>query len=155
MLVPTVAITTWLPCWARAMRRTRSCKKPSCVWSVSAPALREFAILRPMCSSSRNEALRFAGRRTRDQRRQMPLSSADLFLEAKTEDAGARALADLAAEALGKLNREQREVVELKIYGGLTFREIADLTGVPLPTAATRYRTALERLRAWLPSEWP
>src|SRR5438477_13204021 len=31
---------------------------------------------------ARNEALRFAGRRTRNQRRQMPLLSADLFLEA-------------------------------------------------------------------------
>ena len=40
--------------------------------------------------------------------------------------------------------------MELKIYGGLTFREIGDLIGVPIATAATRYRAALERLRDWL-----
>jgi RNA polymerase sigma-70 factor, ECF subfamily len=40
-----------------------------------------------------------------------------------------------------------REVVSLKIWGGLTFQQIAELTEVPLNTAASRYRYALEELR--------
>jgi RNA polymerase sigma-70 factor (ECF subfamily) len=83
-------------------------------------------------------------------RRQTLLPAENLFLEAKSEDPAAREMAELVSTAVGALNADQREVVQLKIYGGLTFREIAEVTGVPLPTAATRYRTALELLRALL-----
>lgn len=53
---------------------------------------------------------------------------------------------DVAA-ALAGLPAELREVVHLKIYVGLKFREIAELLGCPQGTVATRYRTALQRLR--------
>jgi RNA polymerase sigma-70 factor (ECF subfamily) len=99
---------------------------------------------------ARNEAVRYAGRRARVEGRQSRLSSADLFLEPKSDEHAARERADLVSSALCALNPEQREVVELKIYAGLTFREIAEVAGVPLATAATRYRAALERLKAWL-----
>jgi len=33
--------------------------------------------------------------------------------------------------------------VELKVFAGLTFREIAEVTGLPQATAASRYRRAL------------
>ena len=45
------------------------------------------------------------------------------------------------------LQPHYREVVSLKIWGGLTFQEIADLTGVPLNTAASRNRYGIEELR--------
>jgi RNA polymerase sigma-70 factor (ECF subfamily) len=96
---------------------------------------------------ARNEALRHADCRARDKRRHAPLAAADLFHDA--DDALRRETAEAVAAALHGLGDEQREVVELKIYGGLTFREIGDVTGVPLQTAATRYRTALERLKEW------
>jgi RNA polymerase sigma-70 factor (ECF subfamily) len=57
--------------------------------------------------------------------------------------------ADLAA-ALAALPAEQREVIALKIDGGLTFAEIAAVTGTSPNTAASRYRYALEKLRAHL-----
>jgi RNA polymerase sigma-70 factor, ECF subfamily len=41
----------------------------------------------------------------------------------------------------------QRELVALKIDGGLTFAEIAVLLGISPNTAASRYRYALEKLR--------
>ena len=50
-------------------------------------------------------------------------------------------------EAVKSLQPNYREVVTLKIWGGLTFQEIAETTGVPLNTAASRYRYALEGLR--------
>ena len=48
--------------------------------------------------------------------------------------------------ALCELPEEQREAVFLKIWGGLTFEEIADATDTSLNTVASRYRYALERL---------
>jgi RNA polymerase sigma-70 factor (ECF subfamily) len=41
----------------------------------------------------------------------------------------------------------QREVVALKIEGGLTFAEIAAVTGTSPHTAASRYRYAIDKLR--------
>ena len=54
------------------------------------------------------------------------------------------------AAALEKLPENLREVVSLKLWGGLTFPEIASITGVPVPTATSRYRYALDRLRETL-----
>ena len=54
--------------------------------------------------------------------------------------------------ALQALPDEQREVVALKIDGGLTFAEIADVLGISANTAASRYRYALEKLHAALES---
>jgi RNA polymerase sigma-70 factor (ECF subfamily) len=50
--------------------------------------------------------------------------------------------------ALRDLPADQREVIALKIDGGLTFAEIAACLGVSPNTAASRYRYALEKLRA-------
>jgi RNA polymerase sigma-70 factor (ECF subfamily) len=97
-----------------------------------------------------NEARRFAARRARRLKLRTVASSEDLFLEAKSDDQSKRELAELVHTALGSLDADQREVVELKIYGGLTFREAAAVIGVPLQTAATRYRAAIERLRVLL-----
>lgn len=44
----------------------------------------------------------------------------------------------------------EREAVVMKIYGGLTFRQIAEVVGAPLPTVASRYQHAMESLRAKL-----
>jgi RNA polymerase sigma-70 factor, ECF subfamily len=49
--------------------------------------------------------------------------------------------------AVARLAPERREVVSLKIWQGLTFGEIGEVTGVPANTAASRYRYALEDLR--------
>lgn len=49
--------------------------------------------------------------------------------------------------ALQQLPQEQREVVVLKIWGELTFEQIARTLDIPPNTAASRYRYALEALR--------
>ena len=46
-----------------------------------------------------------------------------------------------------RLPHEQREVVSLRIYGELSFREIADLTGVGINTALGRMRYGLQNMR--------
>ena len=53
----------------------------------------------------------------------------------------------LLEDAVKALQPNYREVVTMKIWGGLTFQEIAEATGVPLNTAASRYRYALGELR--------
>ena len=49
--------------------------------------------------------------------------------------------------ALGELPADQRAVVHLKLWEGLTFEQIAELLGIPLNTAASRYRYGLDKLR--------
>lgn len=53
----------------------------------------------------------------------------------------------LVADAVERLPDEQREAIVLRVYGGLSFAQIAQVTGDPLPTVATRFRRGLQRLR--------
>ena len=52
--------------------------------------------------------------------------------------------------ALAALPLEQREIVAMKVEGGLTFAEVAGVLGISANTAASRYRYALIKLRAVL-----
>jgi len=93
----------------------------------------------------RNECFSALRRRRRD-----VLATAVPILEAV--EAG-RGCADerLALErALRLLPPEQREVVHLKVFEGMTFQEIADMTGESINTVASRYRYAIDKLRGQL-----
>ena len=52
--------------------------------------------------------------------------------------------------AIRSLPPEQREVLHLKVYEGFTFQEIADQMDESINTIASRYRYAIEKLRAQL-----
>jgi len=65
-------------------------------------------------------------------------------------DPDAALLARGFADAMKTLPDEQRTIVQLKLWDGLTFDEIAEAQGIPLNTAASRYRYALEKLRTLL-----
>jgi RNA polymerase sigma-70 factor (ECF subfamily) len=54
------------------------------------------------------------------------------------------------AIALGELPEEQRAVVHLKLWEGLTFEEISAALDIPPNTAASRYRYGLDKLRGRL-----
>ena len=55
-----------------------------------------------------------------------------------------------AAEQLATLPIEQRETVVARIWGGLSFEEIADLTDTSRATAHRRYLAAIDTLRKGL-----
>jgi RNA polymerase sigma-70 factor (ECF subfamily) len=57
------------------------------------------------------------------------------------------------ATALDSLPEAQREVLVMKVWGGLTFPQIADALGIPADTAASRFRYALSKLRERLAEE--
>jgi len=50
-------------------------------------------------------------------------------------------------QIIDRLPEEQREVVIMRIYGEMSFKEIADITGVSINTALGRMRYALINLR--------
>jgi RNA polymerase sigma-70 factor, ECF subfamily len=58
-----------------------------------------------------------------------------------------RELSQLIQSAMSRLPDMYREVITLKVWGGLTFAEIADTLGIPANTAASRYRYGLTELR--------
>jgi len=55
--------------------------------------------------------------------------------------------------ALSQLPYEQREVLVLRVYGQMPFKEIARQQGIPTNTALGRYRYAIDRLRSMLDGE--
>lgn len=55
-------------------------------------------------------------------------------------------------ECLDTLTAFQRESIEMSYYRGLTYRQVAENVGAPLPTIKSRIRDGLRRLRACLES---
>jgi len=56
-------------------------------------------------------------------------------------------------EEMAKLPEEQRQVLELAFYGGMTQSEIAEQTSIPLGTVKTRTLLAMKKLRQALREE--
>jgi RNA polymerase sigma-70 factor, ECF subfamily len=67
-----------------------------------------------------------------------------VWFDTSVED---RERASLVQNAMNRLPDIYREVVTLKVWGELTFAQIAEVLGIPANTAASRYRYGLEELR--------
>ena len=96
---------------------------------------------------ARNAATDFVRRAHRE----TPVDPADFGLMAAPSagpDAGLRA--EELGRALTRLPGEQREVMVLKAFKGMTFKDIGEALGIPLNTAASRYRYGLAGLRRLL-----
>lgn len=91
----------------------------------------------------RNGALAAARGEARRRRRQDRASAAEAWFAAAEDQIDGREATRLMAE----LPLEQREAVVARIWGGLTFEEIARLAGCSLPTAHRRYQAGLAALR--------
>ncbi|MBX3746521.1 MAG: sigma-70 family RNA polymerase sigma factor [Verrucomicrobiae bacterium] len=92
------------------------------------------------------------GIRRRDARRRahdaLAAQPAELF--APSTNPTDEDLRALITEALDELPPDQRVVLQLKLWEDLTFDAIAHVLDIPLNTAASRYRYAMDKLRARL-----
>ena len=96
------------------------------------------------------DMLRARNRRSKREESVM-LDSDDCWWDADTiQD---RERAELMQRALAKLPEEQREVVLLRIWGELTFAEIAATLDENINTISARHRYALAALKKLLPEE--
>jgi RNA polymerase sigma-70 factor (ECF subfamily) len=98
----------------------------------------------------RNAALAAGRGEARRRRRQDQVSARETWFVAADDHLDGREATRLLAE----LPLEQREVVVARIWGGLTFEEIAPLAGCSLPTAHRRYHAGLAALRERLDCTW-
>ncbi len=71
-------------------------------------------------------------------------SAPQAWFDTSAED---RELARWVQGAMNQLPQMYREVISLKLWGGLTFAEIATALEIPANTAASRYRYGLVELR--------
>jgi RNA polymerase sigma-70 factor (ECF subfamily) len=83
-------------------------------------------------------------------RRRKTVEAQDAILEPVTADQDGAADAGRLSSLLLTLPAAQREAVWLRHFAELSFAEIGGATGVPLFTAASRYRLGMRRLRKLL-----
>jgi RNA polymerase sigma factor (sigma-70 family) len=98
----------------------------------------------------RNGALAAGRGAARRRRRQQRASASEAWFSAADDCIDGREATRLLAE----LPLEQREVVVARIWGGLTFEEVARLTGCSLPTAHRRFQAGLTALRERQENPW-
>jgi RNA polymerase sigma-70 factor (ECF subfamily) len=96
---------------------------------------------------ARNEITRTLARQSR--RRHISAQSLDEDLAPSSQTSTGED-DEMIREALLRLHEDDREIIELKVFGGLTFVEIGQTLARPAATVATRYRRALQALRPWV-----
>jgi RNA polymerase sigma-70 factor (ECF subfamily) len=79
----------------------------------------------------------------RDRSREVALDGEAQWLESPS---GSTETAIALQSALRTLPQEQREVIVLRVWGQMTFEEIAGVAGISPNTAASRYRYGLAKL---------
>jgi RNA polymerase sigma-70 factor (ECF subfamily) len=93
----------------------------------------------------RRRAIDLARSEERRVRRELATeSSAECWFDTSAED---RERNRMIQTAISQLPSIYRDVITLKIWGGLTFAEIADALDIPANTAASRFRYGLAELR--------
>lgn len=91
--------------------------------------------------------------RRRQRRAEVPADDDDLALleyHGPTDDPDSAYLARALAAALARLPEDQRTAAQLRLWENLSLQQIADIQAVPVQTAASRLRYALQRLRTLL-----
>ena len=103
-----------------------------------------------MYAAVRTAALDLLRGRKRRVRREEAAARGEAWFDAGAEQ---RERAEQVSAALAELPVEQREVVVMKIWGGLTFGQIGAAVGEHAGTVASRYRYGVEKLAARLGAE--
>jgi RNA polymerase sigma-70 factor (ECF subfamily) len=110
------------------------------------PNLRPFLV-----KTARNRAIDLL-RRSRRYQEALEARAQDPLFKPRGEGSPPAVDPERMTRLLSRLPREQREAVVLKVFLGLTFQEIAELTGCPPGSVVSRYRYGIEKLRASFPA---
>ncbi len=87
----------------------------------------------------------------RSENKNVELADIEPWFEAPQQDHAARVT--LTVELM-RIPEEQRQVIVLHVWGGLSFEEIGSVLAIAVNTAASRYRYGLQKLRdAMLPKD--
>ncbi len=88
----------------------------------------------------------------RRQKRHATPSDPVWFEGARTPPPAAEADAstDALRDAVGQLNDSDREIIELRHHGQMSFKQIAEMLGEPVGTLLARHHRALKKLRSML-----
>lgn len=105
------------------------------------------ALLFSAVRSAALDARRSEERRRRREQDTMPADAVSFSCDLEN-----RELADTVQAALKQLPIEQREVLVLRVWGELSFPEIAEVLDLAVDTAASRHRYALAALRKLIPT---
>jgi RNA polymerase sigma factor (sigma-70 family) len=89
--------------------------------------------------------------RRREKRERAVARKSAWFVEAEVDGLDAEA----AAHALSELPIELREAIVAHLWGGLTFEQIAELSGTAASTACRRYQAGIDLLREKLEASCP
>jgi RNA polymerase sigma factor (sigma-70 family) len=100
----------------------------------------------------RNAAISASRHEARRARREQAAGSENRLLF--ENDYGSPLDAEAAAKALQSLADDEREILVARIWGELTFDEIADMTGISSSAAQRRYDSAVAALRKKLGVTW-
>ncbi|HEX6183688.1 MAG TPA: sigma-70 family RNA polymerase sigma factor [Pyrinomonadaceae bacterium] len=105
---------------------------------------------------ARSRAIDRLRRSRNEQQRAVPLDEAARAAGGESVEEGVRAgeVRAVVRAALDALTPEQRDVIELAYYGGMSHSEIAAARGLPLGTVKTRTRLGMMRLREMLSPAW-
>jgi len=103
-----------------------------------------------LLTMAHRQALDICRRRSVRARYEDDYAAEHVSLFASSPDPDTRAFRAALSDALAALPEEQRLVAHLKLWEGMTFEAIAESLGISANTAASRYRYALDKLRARL-----
>jgi len=97
---------------------------------------------------ARNEANRFLQSKIQEEKAHQSSALAESILRSY---GGPDKQTELAVgQALSGIPDDQREVIVLKAFEGMTFKEIAAMSGESINTVASRYRYGIEKMRSFL-----
>ncbi|MFC1587152.1 RNA polymerase sigma factor [Planctomycetota bacterium] len=97
--------------------------------------------------SVQNQWRNHARRRQREQDVLQKAGFKQVLIDPEKDERADDETLDRLNRALAGLPVRQRELIMLKNYNGLTFRDIAVILEEPLQTVATRHRAAVEKLK--------
>ena len=102
---------------------------------------------------ARNEAIRFLKNRKTHSERYHSTEELAEVIQDNLKGLENETLSHIA-KALAQIPEEQREVIVLKFFEELTFKEIASVCGISINTTTSRFRYGMKKLRSLLEEQY-